>query len=53
MKVLKRGEEAYFALLDAGIDWFEIDYECEIYLHDEDLLELQVTPLIPACARST
>ncbi|MBQ7775842.1 MAG: hypothetical protein IJ379_07965 [Lachnospiraceae bacterium] len=46
MKVLKRGEDAYFALLDAGIDWFEIDYECEVYLQDEDMLELQVTPLI-------
>ena len=46
MKVLKRGEEAYFALLDAGIDWFEIDYECEVYLQDENCLELMVTPLI-------
>ena len=46
MKVLKRGEDAYFALLDAGVDWADVDFECEVYLQDENVLELQVTPLI-------
>lgn len=52
MKVLKRGEDAYFALLDAGIAWFEIDYECEIYLQDESMLELVVTPLIHSTVKN-
>lgn len=46
MKVLKRGEDSYFALLDAGVDWFEVDFECEVYLQDENILELMVTSLI-------
>lgn len=46
MKLLKRGEDSYFALLDAGVDWYEVDFECEVYLQDENYLELLVTPLI-------
>lgn len=52
MKVLKQGEDAYFALLDAGINWYEIDYECEIYLQDEDVLEFVVTPLIQSAVKT-
>ncbi len=46
MFVLKRGQEAYFAILDAGVDWRDIAFECEIYLQDESSLELVVTPLL-------
>lgn len=46
MRVLKRGEDAYYALLDAGVNWYELDYTCELYLQDEDILEFLVTPLI-------
>ncbi len=51
MKVLKRGEEAYFAMLDAGVDWYEVDFECEVYLQDENRLELKIIPLINSEAR--
>ena len=46
MFVLKRGQESYFAILDAGVDWRDISFECEIYLQDESSLELVVTPLL-------
>lgn len=52
MKLLKRGEESYFALLDAGVDWYEVDFECEIYLQDENVLELLVTPLINSTVKN-
>ncbi len=51
MNVLKQGESAYYALLDAGIDWHEIDYECEVYLQDEDVLELMITPLVQSVVK--
>lgn len=46
MQVKKRGEDAYYALLDAGVNWYELEYSCELYLQGEDLLEFVVTPLI-------
>lgn len=46
MKVLKRGEDAYHALLDGGENWYETEHTCELYLQDEDVLEFIVTPLI-------
>lgn len=51
MKVLKRGEDAYFALLDAGENWYETEFECEVYLQDENMLELTVTPLINSSSK--
>ena len=32
MKVQKGGEDAYFALLDAGDHWYEVQAECEVIL---------------------
>lgn len=46
MFVWKRGEESYFAILDAGVDWRDIAFECEIYLQDESRIELVVTPML-------
>lgn len=46
MRVKKRGEDAYYALLDAGVNWYELEYGCELYLQDEDMLEFVATPLI-------
>ena len=46
MFLLKRGEKSYFAILDAGVSWREISFECEIYLQDENVLELVVTPML-------
>ena len=46
MKILRRGEESYFALLDAGINWFEAEQTMECYLQGGSVLELVITPLI-------
>lgn len=45
MKVYRRGEESYLALLDAGVNWFETGKTCEIYLDREPRVILQITPL--------
>lgn len=46
MKILRRGEESYYALLDAGVNWFEAKNTMECYLQGENALELMITPLI-------
>ena len=48
MRVLNRGEETYFALLDAGTNWYEAEYTCDLYLKGENDVELSITPLIDA-----
>lgn len=45
MQVMRQGKESYFALLDAGENWYEIHRECEFILGDEKKLEFVVTPL--------
>lgn len=46
MKVMKRGKESYFALLDAGENWYEVYRECEIILPDgETEIIFLITPL--------
>lgn len=46
MKVQKRGEEAYNALLDAGMEWVTLDETFEFYLQGEGQLELLITPVV-------
>ncbi len=46
MKILRRGEESYFALLDAGVNWFEAEQTMECYLQDGNSVEFVITPLI-------
>lgn len=45
MKVLRRGVDSYFALLDAGQNWFDSARECEFILESDNSFELRVTPL--------
>ena len=45
MNVLRQGRESYFALLDAGENWYEVQKECEFLLEGERELEFVVTPL--------
>lgn len=51
MKVRKRGEDVYNALLDAGMEWIHVEEIFEFYLKGENNLELLVTPLIKAPAK--
>ena len=46
MQVLQNGEETYYALLDAGLSWYEAQRELEVYLQDGNELMLTVLPLI-------
>lgn len=48
MKVSKRGEEVYNALLDAGMCWEGMEEIFEFYLKEENDLELLITPLVNA-----
>ena len=45
MNVLKQGKESYYALLDAGENWYEVSKECDLILADDRELDLVVTPL--------
>ena len=45
MRVVRRGEDSYLALLDAGISWYESVKEVEFLLESGNSFTLTVTPL--------
>lgn len=45
MHVVRRGTDAYLALLDAGINWYEAQKECEFLLEEKNSFSLRITPL--------
>lgn len=45
MKVLNHDTETYYALLDAGSNWYETGYGLEFYLKKENNIELIITHL--------
>lgn len=45
MKVFRQGKESYYALLDAGENWYDLHKSCEILLADEQEISFVVTPL--------
>lgn len=45
MNVLRRGMESYFALLDAGQNWFDARKECDFILESEPVFEIRLSPL--------
>ena len=45
MKVLRRGEDSYFAILDGGENWYEAVRDFEIILQGGNVIEFMVTPL--------
>lgn len=45
MTVMRGGEEAYMALLDAGRNWYDSYKECELMMEPGDRLDFIVTPL--------
>ena len=52
MTVLKRGKESYYALLDAGENWYEVHKECEFLLEgEENTISFLITPLTGKSAR--
>jgi hypothetical protein len=45
MNVFRQGREEYFALLDAGTNWYEADREVECIMAEDPSISLIVTPL--------
>ena len=45
MRVLRGGTDSYYALLDAGMSWYEAEKECEFYLESGNSFTLVITPL--------
>ncbi|MCM1569203.1 MAG: DUF5716 family protein [Roseburia sp.] len=46
MNVLRRGEASYYALLDAGENWFEAEKTLELYIQKDSCLEFIITSLV-------
>ena len=45
MNVMRQGKESYYALLDAGENWYELYKECDFLLTKEKELRFVITPL--------
>ena len=45
MRILSQGEEIYYALLDAGINWYEAAQQFEFYMRGGNELQIEITPL--------
>lgn len=45
LRALRQGEESYFAVLDAGTNWYEASSEFDIILEDGNTVEFVITPL--------
>ncbi len=45
MDLLKCGQEAYHALLDAGVNWYEAQTQLDIIADPSGVLEILITPL--------
>lgn len=45
MKVQRRGEDSYFAILDAGTNWYEVNADFEVILESGNTVDLMITPL--------
>lgn len=45
MNVMRQGKESYYALLDAGGNWYELHKECDFLLTKEKEVEFVITPL--------
>lgn len=51
MEILRQGEQSYYALLDAGVNWYEAETEMEFYLQEGNEIGLTITPLTGRNAR--
>lgn len=45
MRVLRRGLDSYYAIMDAGVNWYEAKREFEVILEAGDTLSVMLTPL--------
>ena len=45
MKVQRRGEDSYFAILDAGTNWYEVSADFEVILESGNTVDFKITSL--------
>ena len=45
MKVLRRGEDSYYAIMDAGSNWYETVSDFDMILEDGDTVDFIIIPL--------
>ncbi len=45
MKVLRCGEDSYYAVLDAGVNWYETSADFDIILEEGNTVDFIITPL--------
>lgn len=45
MRLLRQGKESYFALMDAGTNWFETEKEFDVILEEGESISVFLTPL--------
>lgn len=45
MKALRRGLDSYYAVLDAGVSWYEAKAEYDVILEEENSISIILTPL--------
>lgn len=45
MRLLRRGEDSYFAIMDGGVNWYETKREFEVILEAGDTVAILLTPL--------
>lgn len=46
MEVIRRGQKSYLALLDAGVNWYEVGASVEFVLQEDKVLEFVISSLI-------
>lgn len=45
MRLLRRGIESYYAVMDGGVNWFEASREFDVILESGDMISVLLTPL--------
>lgn len=45
IRVLRQGKESYYAILDAGVNWYEAESEFDVILESGNELKFVITPL--------
>ncbi len=45
MSLMRQGQESYYAILDAGVNWYEAEHEMEFSLRAGSEITLTITPL--------
>lgn len=45
MNVKRRGKTSYLALLDAGVNWYDLKCEYEMFLPEDNILRFEIIPI--------